>query len=346
MHPSFVKSGHGNPRRRGYHRHYSLRRSPCYRRLHNPRPVFQLYYGTYASLSAYEESGEIKCIPGRGLAGAQRLFSLLDQRSSIVEKSDASPLPKGPGTIQFRNASFSYNVEGPVVSDLTLGIPAGKTVALVGPSGAGKSTLLNLIPRFYDVTAGSIEINGVDIRNVTLHSLHQAIAFVSQTLFYLMIRSGRISPSGNPEAHEQHIKEAAQAAAAHDFICQLPNGYDTPVGQRGMNLSGGQRQRITIARALLKNAPILLLDEATSALDVENEHAIQTALETLMYNRTTVVIAHRLSTVRRADIICVIENGRIIEYGTHQDLLSRNGAYTRLHALHFHADPVSVEVPC
>ena len=281
-----------------------------------------------------------------GLAGAQRLFSLLDQHPSIIERPNASPLPKGSGTIQFHNASFSYGVEEPVVSDLTLEIPAGKTVALVGPSGAGKSTILNLIPRFYDVTTGCIKINGVDIRDVTLNSLHQAVAFVSQDIVLFDDTVWANIAFGNPTANEQQIKKAAQAAAAHDFICQLPRGYDTQVGQRGMNLSGGQRQRIAIARALLKNAPILLLDEATSALDVENERVIQTALETLMHSRTTVVIAHRLSTVRRADIICVVEKGRIIECGTHQDLLSRKGAYTRLHALHFHADPTSIEVPC
>lgn len=281
-----------------------------------------------------------------GLAGAERLFSLLDQHPSITEKPHACPLPKGPGTIQFRNASFSYENGGSVVSDLTLDIPAGKTVALVGASGAGKSTLLNLIPRFYDVTAGAVEINGVDVRDVTLSSLHQSIAFVSQdiVLFDDTIRAN-IS-FGCPQANDQQIEDAARAAAAHDFISHFPLGYESRVGQRGMNLSGGQRQRIAIARALLKNAPILLLDEATSALDVENEHAIQTALETLMHNRTTVVIAHRLSTVCRADMICVIEKGRLVECGKHQDLLSRNGTYTRLHTLHFRTDSIAIEVPC
>lgn len=280
-----------------------------------------------------------------GLAGAERLFSLLDTRTTIVEHPDALPLPTAGGQIEFRNVCFSYDGKHNVLSSLNLEVPAGRTVALVGSSGSGKSTILNLIPRFYDASDGAVLIDGMDVRNATLESLRRSIALVSQdvVLFDDTIRAN--IAFGRPGAGDSEVENAARMAAAHDFICILPQGYDTPVGERGMSLSGGQRQRIAIARAILKNAPVLLLDEATSALDTESERQVQEALETLMKGRTTVVIAHRLSTITRADIIHVIDGGRVVESGSHQKLLDCNGAYAGLYALQFRTPPAT-EVSC
>ncbi len=276
-----------------------------------------------------------------GLAGAERLFSLLDTRTTIVEHTDALPLPTAGGKIEFHNVRFSYDGKHDVLSGLNLEVPAGHTVALVGPSGSGKSTILNLIPRFYDVSDGVVLIDGMDVRNATLESLRRSIALVSQdvVLFDDTVRAN--IGFGRPGADNSEIENAARMAAAHDFIGTLPQGYDTPVGERGMSLSGGQRQRIAIARAILKNAPVLLLDEATSALDTESERQVQEALETLMKGRTTVVIAHRLSTITRADIIHVIDGGRVVESGSHQKLLDCNGAYADLYALQFRTPPAT-----
>jgi ATP-binding cassette, subfamily B, bacterial MsbA len=230
---------------------------------------------------------------------------------------------------------FAY-VEGhSALSGLSIDIPAGRTIALVGPSGAGKSTILNLIPRFYDVDSGSVTIDGQDVRTVTVASLRAHIALVSQdiTLFDDTVRAN--IAYGKPNATEAEIEAAARTAAAHDFVVELPQGYDTHVGGQGVKLSGGQRQRIAIARAMLKNAPILLLDEATSSLDSESERQVHDALARLMQGRTTVVIAHRLSTVIDADLIYVIDGGRVAESGNHAELLARRGAYARLYALQF-----------
>ncbi|MBL6946106.1 MAG: ATP-binding cassette domain-containing protein, partial [Rhodospirillales bacterium] len=223
----------------------------------------------------------------------------------------------------------------PAIKDVSLNVPAGKTVALVGPSGAGKSTVLNLIPRFYDVDGGTVSIDGTDVRDATLASLHANIALVSQEvmLFDDTVRAN--IAYGRAGATEDEIYDAARNAAAHDFIKGLPEGYDTVVGEQGIKLSGGQRQRLAIARAMLKNAPILLLDEATSALDTDSERKVQAALKTLMKGRTTLVIAHRLSTVVDADLIYVIGDGRLLESGTHTELLAREGAYAHLYALQF-----------
>ncbi len=233
---------------------------------------------------------------------------------------------------------FSYGAHGldALSAAVTLEVPAGKTVALVGASGAGKSTIMNLIPRFYDATGGAILVDGQDIRDVTMASLRGAIALVSQevSLFHDTVRAN--IAYGRFGASEDEIVAAAKAAAADDFIRALPQGYDTTVGEHGVKLSGGQRQRLSIARAMLKNAPILLLDEATSALDTESERQVQAALKLLMRGRTTLVIAHRLSTVQQADIIYVVDDGRIVERGTHAELLlRRDGTYARLHALQF-----------
>ncbi|HXS41318.1 MAG TPA: ABC transporter transmembrane domain-containing protein [Stellaceae bacterium] len=270
-----------------------------------------------------------------GLAAAQRLFTVLDIEPEIREREHAAPLAVKGGEVRFAEVRFSYGDTTEALKGVTLAVPAGKTVALVGASGAGKSTVMNLIPRFYDVTQGAVTIDGQDVRDVTLASLRGAIGLVSQevTLFDDTVRAN--IAYGRFGASEEEIEAAARAAAADDFIRALPQGYDTPVGEHGVKLSGGQRQRLSIARAMLKNAPILLLDEATSSLDTESERHVQTALKSLMRGRTTLVIAHRLSTVIEADLIYVIDDGRVAESGSHAELLRREGAYARLHAMQF-----------
>ncbi len=270
-----------------------------------------------------------------GLAAAQRVFAALDLAPTITQAPEARPLAVGAGEVVFDRVSFGYLPGRAALNDISLTVPAGRTAALVGASGAGKSTVLNLIPRFYDVEAGAVRIDGQDVRDVTFNSLRGAIGLVSQevSLFDDTVRAN--IAYGRPGASFDEIVAAAQAAAAHDFILGLPEGYDTLVGELGVKLSGGQRQRLAIARAMLKDAPILLLDEATSALDSESERLIQSALRRLMAGRTVLVIAHRLSTVIDADIIYVMDQGRVIEQGSHAELLARGGAYARLYRLQF-----------
>jgi len=268
-----------------------------------------------------------------GLAGAQRIFALLDIKPTIVERVGAQPLVVRGGSVRLEDVRFSYDGDRHALERITLDVPAGKRVALVGASGAGKSTILNLIPRFYDAEAGRVSIDGQDVRDVTLASLRAQIALVSQEIL-LFDESIRTNIGyGRPGASEEEIVTAARNAAAHDFIAALPQGYDTVVGEHGAKLSGGQRQRLAIARAMLRNAPILLLDEATSSLDAESERHVQVALEALMRGRTTIIVAHRLSTVVDADIIHVIDRGRLAESGRHAELLARGGLYARLYAV-------------
>jgi subfamily B ATP-binding cassette protein MsbA len=275
----------------------------------------------------------------QGLAAAARLFEVLDVEPTIRDRPGARPLRIRGGEIRFTDVRFGYMPGAVALDGVSLSIPAGRTVALVGPSGAGKSTILNLIPRFYDVDAGVITIDGQDVRDVTLASLRAAIALVAQeiSLFDDTVRAN--IAYGRFGASDAEIEAAARAAAADAFIRELPQGYDTMVGEHGVRLSGGQRQRLAIARAMLKDAPILLLDEATSSLDSEAERQVQTALGALIRGRTTLVIAHRLSTVQGADLICVVDRGHIVESGRHAELLAADGLYARLYAIQFAPPP-------
>lgn len=265
-----------------------------------------------------------------GVAAASRLFPVLDVEAKIVDRADSKELKVSDGAINLDHVSFHYEDGTKALDNVTIEVPAGQTVALVGPSGAGKSTILNLVPRFYDVSEGTVSIDGQDLKSVTLASLRNASALVTQEPFLFDDTIRANIAYGNPDASQDEIEAAAKNAAAHDFIMQLTHGYDTHVGEAGLKLSGGQRQRIAIARAMLKNAPILLLDEATSALDTASELQVQKALQTLMQGRTTLVIAHRLSTIMHADNIYVIDQGRVIEQGRHADLIAQGGVYAEL----------------
>jgi ATP-binding cassette, subfamily B, bacterial MsbA len=273
-----------------------------------------------------------------GLAAAQRVFQMLDIEPAIRDRPSARPLHIETGEVRFEQVRFGYHPDTVALHDISLTVPGGSTVALVGPSGAGKSTMLNLIPRFYEVEDGAISIDGQDVRNVTLASLRGTLALVAQevSLFDDTVRAN--IAYGRFGASQEEIETAAAGAGADRFIRELPQGYDTLVGEHGVLLSGGQRQRLAIARAMLRDAPILLLDEATSALDSESERQVQAALRSLMRGRTTIVIAHRLSTVIGADLICVLDRGQIVETGRHAQLIARNGLYARLYETQFAAE--------
>jgi len=267
-----------------------------------------------------------------GVAAAQRVFAAIDARPTIVNRPGAGALHSAGGAVSFRDVGFSYHADaGPTLTGVNLDIAAGQKVALVGPSGAGKSTIFNLLLRFYDCDRGAIAIDGQDVQTVTLESLRAAIAVVSQEAMLFDESVADNIALGKPGASLGEIKAAARNAAAHDFIMALPQGYDTSVGEGGLKLSGGQRQRIAIARAMLRNAPILLLDEATSALDAESERQVQEALSRLMKGRTTIVIAHRLSTVVDADRIYVLDKGGVVESGSHTELMAEGGLYASLY---------------
>ncbi len=279
--------------------------------------------------------GNLNAIVQEAGASLKRYYALLDEKPLVTDRPDAGPLVVTAGEVAFRQLRFRYRDDARALEGIDLVAKGGKTTALVGRSGSGKSTLLALVPRLYDPTEGRIEIDGQDLRDVTLESLRRQIGVVSQdiVLFDDTVRAN--IAFGRPGASDAEIAAAAEAAAAHDFIMAMPEGYETRVGERGSRLSGGERQRIAIARAILKDAPILLLDEATSALDAESERLVQQALARLMENRTTLVIAHRLSTIREADLIAVMDEGRVVETGSHDELLAREGAYARLHRLQF-----------
>ena len=274
----------------------------------------------------------------RAMAAADRVFDVIDMEEMIHDKEDAVPLPKIEGRIAVKDVSFSYKEGAPALSHVSLEASPGQLVAFVGPSGAGKSTIANLIPRFYEVDEGVIEIDGHDVRDVTLNSLREQIGIVPQEtmLFSSSVREN--IRYGRLEATNEEVEEAARAANAEEFILQLPQGYETKIGERGLNLSGGQRQRIAIARAILKNPRVLILDEATSALDTESEKIVQAALDKLMVGRTSFAIAHRLSTIFNADCIYVIDGGRIVEQGTHAELLAAGGLYSTLYNIQFRGE--------
>ena len=305
-----------------------------------PGEFFSFLAATFMAYDPVKKLASANVVVQRAIAAANRVFEMLDEEHEFVHDRGRAELPAISRSLEFRNVSFAYEGSAePALEQIHLTVEFGEVVALVGKSGSGKSTLMSLVPRFHDPSEGRILIDDRDIREVTLTSLRAQIAIVSQetVLFDDTVRAN--IAYGRPEASEGEILRAARAAHAWEFIEELPEGMDTLIGENGINLSGGQRQRLAIARAMLRNPPLLILDEATSALDTESERNVQAALAELLKNRTTLVIAHRLSTVQHADRIIVLDEGRIVEEGVHHELLGRNGAYTRLYQTQFHDGP-------
>ena len=320
-----------------------------YQVLHGETTVGKLIAFLTALVMAFQPMRSLASLNAslqEGLAAAQRIFTMIDYRPSIVDSPDSGPLKIEEGAIRYDDVTFSYGDGIPALRGVTIEARPGQKIALVGPSGAGKSTVLNLLPRFHDVSGGTVSIDEQDVRAVTIESLRRSIALVSQEtgLFNTSVRDN--IAYGDPAADDNAIIEAAKSAVAHDFISELPQGYDTIIGEAGLRLSGGQRQRLSIARAMLRDAPILLLDEATSSLDTQSERLVQEALKRLMVGRTTLVIAHRLSTVIDADRIFVLDGGQVVEQGSHHELLARNGLYAELSRMQFapdETDPPAVQ---
>src|SRR3989440_11692619 len=267
--------------------------------------------------------------------GWERIREVLENETQVRDLPGAKPAPRFKGRIEFDRVSFSYDETQPVLHDISLTIKPGQLAALVGPTGAGKTTIVSLLPRFYDLTAGEIRIDGKDIRQYQSRSLRQQISFVLQETLLFRATVAQNIAYGKPEATRAEIIRAAKLANADEFIDKMEQGYDTMIGERGVTLSGGQRQRITIARAIIRDAPILILDEPSAGLDAASEKLVFDALENLMTGRTSIVIAHRLATVRRADVIFVIESGQVVEQGTHEELLNKGGLYAKLYELQF-----------
>lgn len=288
--------------------------------------MYALYIGIF--ISPIQILVELTEMMQKGLSGFRRFLDVVETEPEIVNALDAESIDEVNGHVSYENVSFHYSDDDtPVLSNVTFDIPAGKSVALVGPSGSGKTTICSLLPRFYDVTGGRVTIDGKDVRDLTLESLRNQIGLVQQDVYLFCGSIKENIAYGKPGASMEEIEDAARKANIHDFIMELPDGYDTFVGERGTRLSGGQKQRISIARVFLKNPSILILDEATSALDNESERWIQKSLEELAKNRTTITIAHRLSTIRNADEILVVADNGIAERGTHEELLKQGGIY-------------------
>lgn len=296
--------------------------------------MYALYIGIF--ISPIQILVELTEMMQKGLSGFRRFLDVMDTKPEIEDAKDATPLTNVQGHVSYENVSFHYSDDDtPVLSDVSFQIEAGKSIALVGPSGSGKTTICSLLPRFYDVTEGRITIDGKDVRSLTLNSLRNQIGLVQQDVYLFCGTVRENIAYGKPDATMDEIIDAAKKANIHDFIEELPDGYDTFVGERGTRLSGGQKQRISIARVFLKNPPILILDEATSALDNESERWIQQSLEELAKNRATITIAHRLSTIRNADEILVVADNRICERGTHDELVAKNGIYAHYYEMQF-----------
>ncbi len=299
----------------------------------SPGSFFAFFGSAFSIYQPLRNFASLNPMIQQALSAAERIFELLEEKPKIIENPDAYPLPEFKRQIIFENVYFSYDGQRNILENISFHINSGESVAIVGPSGSGKTTIANLLLRFYDLTGGRILIDGHDIRNISIKSLRDQIGFVTQDVILFNETVKYNIAYGKHDATEEEIINSAKLAYAHDFIMKMPEGYNTVIGERGVLLSGGEKQRIAIARAIIKNPKILILDEATSALDAESEILVQEALEKLMENRTTLIIAHRFSTIKKSDKIIVIEKGKIIDKGTHEELLSKEGIYRKLHQL-------------